>query len=330
VVVALLAGYLLFVRSGAPAAPPPAKAAPAATVADPIAAWSVRVGTHLFVTVFSAPAGEHPAAVTIPEQTAVDVPDGPDQMSGADLSVEMLIASTQATLERRVPHAVISQQSDLATLIDTLGGVTVELDAATTVGDAELGPGAVRLLGAEAIAYLNSATPEDRSDRWLTLLQGLVEAAPNRAAWSALAGPAHPGAALVFEASRGADVLELPTVVSDLGTASDSGGVADLVATRFPAGGQLVKVIVLTGVSRPGVVRDVIGHIAPAGYWVVASQEASERHVDTTQIVAGDQGFLSDANAVRDVLGVGRVYVGTQPTGVADVTIVVGKDYIGG
>jgi hypothetical protein len=328
--VALLGAYLLLARGDVPAPPPPPTAAPAATVTDPTAAWSVRVGTHLFVVVFAAPAGRHPTALAIPEDTAVDVPDGPDQMGGADLSVEMLIAATQATLERRVAHAVTSQQSDLSTLIDDLGGVTVELDAVTNVGDAELGPGGVRLLGAEAVAYLNSATPEDRSLRWETLLQGLMGAAPDRAAWAALAGPAHPGAASVFEASLGADVFELPTVVSDLGTSSDTGGVADLVASRFPLGGQLVKVIVLTGVSRPGVVRDVIGHIAPAGYWVVASQTASERRVGATEIVAGDEGFLEDANTVRDVLGVGRVYVGTQPTGVADVTIVVGEDYIGG
>jgi len=330
VVVALLGAYLVFGRGGAPAAPRPTKPAPAAAQADPTAAWSVRVGTHLFVTVFAAPAGKHPVAVAIPEGTVVDVPDGPDQMSGADLSVEMLIAATQATLERRVAHAVTSQQGDLETLIDSLGGVTVSFDAATTVGDAELGPGSVRLLGAEAVAYLNSATPEDRTMRWETLLQGLLGGPANHEAWATLAGTAHPGAAQVFEASRGADVMELPTVVSDQATSSDTAGVADLVATRFPPGGRLVRVIVLTGVSRPGVVRDVIGHIAPAGYWVVASQEASDRRVDTTEVVAGDQGFLKDANAVAEVLGVGRVYVGTQPTGVADVTIVVGRDYIGG
>jgi len=198
------------------------------------------------------------------------------------------------------------------------------------VSGVELGPGTVTMLGAEAVDYLNGGTVEDRTIRWESLLQGLVDAPANPQAWSALAGTAHPGAAEDFVAAAGADIMELPTVVDDLGTSTDPGGVADLVATRFPPGGSLVKVVVLTGIGRPGVVVDVIRRVAPAGYWVVATQEASERPVDSTEIVAGDEGFLEDAEAVHDVLGVGRVYVGTQPTGVADVTIVVGKDYIAG
>jgi LytR cell envelope-related transcriptional attenuator/LytR_cpsA_psr family len=331
-ILALAAGaYLVFVRGGKPAPPPPPVAAPPAVVVDPTTAWSVRIGNHVFLAVVAAPKGGRPVAVAIPEETVVDVPGGgPSRMGQADQSVEMLIAATQATLERRVAHAVISDQADLAILIDTLGGVDVQLGEPTLVGGVDLGPGTVTMLGAEAVDYLNGGTAEDRTIRWESLLQGLVDAPANPQAWSALAGSAHPGAADVFDTAADADVLELPTVQDDLGISTDPEGVADLVATRFPAGGELVKVVVLTGIGRPGVVVDVIRRVAPAGYWVVATQEAAERPVDTTQVVAGDDGFLEDAEAVRDVLGVGTVYVGTQPTGVADVTIVVGKDYIAG
>jgi hypothetical protein len=33
------------------------------------------------------------------------------------------------------------------------------------------------------------------------------------------------------------------------------------------------------------------------------------------------------AERARAIIGVGKVYVGVQPTGIADVTIVVGKDF---
>jgi hypothetical protein len=331
VAVLALGAWALFIRGGGPPPAPPKKAAPAPAIADPTAAWAVRVGDHLFVVVFSAPRGDLPVAVAIPEQTVVDVPGGgPTQMSGADQSVEMLIAATQATLERRVGHAVTSGQSDLAALIDDLGGVAVQLDEPTLVGDTELGPGSITMLGAQSIAYLESATGEDRTIRWEGLLQGLVDAPADPVAWASLAGTSHPGAAQVFAAAHGAEVVELPTVVDDLGTSTDMEGVADLVTTRFPPQVPLIRVVVLTGVGRPGVGVDIVRRIAPAGFWVVATQEAAERRVDATEVVAGDESFLSDAQTVHDLLGVGRVYVGTQPTGVADVTIVVGKDFIGG
>jgi hypothetical protein len=134
----------------------------------------------------------------------------------------------------------------------------------------------------------------------------------------------------VFAATHGAEVMELPTVQDDLGTSTDTAGVADLVTSRFPPEDPLIKVVVLTGVSQPGVGVDIVRRIAPAGFRVVAAQDAAGRRVDATEIVAGDEAFLDEAEAVRDLLGVGRVYVGTQPTGVADVTIVVGKDFVGG
>jgi hypothetical protein len=320
-----------FLRGDVPPPAAPKKAPPPAAVADPTAAWSVRVGDHLFVVVFAAPKDDRPVAVAIPEQTVVDVPGGgPSEMSGADQSVEMLIAAAQATLDRRIGHAVISGENDLATLIDALGGVNVQLDEPTLVGDAELGPGSVRMLGAQSVAYLQSGTGEDRQFRWEALLQGLGDAPADASAWGELAGSAHPGAAAVFAATHGAEVMELPTVQDDLGTSTDTAGVADLVTSRFPPEDPLIKVVVLTGVSQPGVGVDIVRRIAPAGFRVVAAQDAAGRRVDATEIVAGDEAFLDEAEAVRDLLGVGRVYVGTQPTGVADVTIVVGKDFVGG
>jgi hypothetical protein len=49
-----------------------------------------------------------------------------------------------------------------------------------------------------------------------------------------------------------------------------------------------------------------------------------------TQVVASDDSFLSKASQVQAILGVGSVYVGPESSGVADITIVVGKDFKAG
>jgi hypothetical protein len=59
----------------------------------------------------------------------------------------------------------------------------------------------------------------------------------------------------------------------------------------------------------------------------VAIQEASRRIIASTEVVASGDSFLPQAQQVQQLLKVGTVYVGTQPTGIADITIVMGKDY---
>jgi hypothetical protein len=52
--------------------------------------------------------------------------------------------------------------------------------------------------------------------------------------------------------------------------------------------------------------------------------------VTQTEIVAAGDVFEGDAERVQALLGVGMVYVDAQPTGIADITIKVGKDFTSG
>ncbi len=67
--------------------------------------------------------------------------------------------------------------------------------------------------------------------------------------------------------------------------------------------------------------------LAPSGYRVVSSQNPETFDTSETQVVAAMTEFLTEAEQVRGPLGLGKVYVGPQPTGIADITIVMGKDY---
>ena len=69
--------------------------------------------------------------------------------------------------------------------------------------------------------------------------------------------------------------------------------------------------------------------LAPHGYRVVAAQDDAYHDEPLTQVVACNEAFLPQAQQVMALLKAGNVYVGAQPTGIADITIVVGKDFKG-
>ena len=84
----------------------------------------------------------------------------------------------------------------------------------------------------------------------------------------------------------------------------------------------------------PALADQVGGHhrfAVPGRQSVDGAQHNGETEGDQAeahrQVVAGDESFIPEADQVVATLGVGKVYVGVQPTGIADVTIIVGKDF---
>ena len=71
----------------------------------------------------------------------------------------------------------------------------------------------------------------------------------------------------------------------------------------------------------------IASRLATLGYRVVSAQNAASFKTVSTQVVAGDESFIPEADQVVATLGVGKVYAGVQATGIADITIVVGKDF---
>jgi hypothetical protein len=85
--------------------------------------------------------------------------------------------------------------------------------------------------------------------------------------------------------------------------------------------------VVVNGSGAPGVGESVAARIIPAGFRVVVSQNAQRFDKRTTAIIASGDDHIDEAQRVRDALGLGQVQVTKVPSGLADVTIVVGKDY---
>jgi hypothetical protein len=305
-------------------------------------------GTQTYVILLGVSPDKPPFAVVVPPNTTVDLPGGgPSTFGEATTSPGLLVAASQATFDRRVDHYLLSTETDVLALVDRLGGITVQVQEGFRSGGETLGPGATTLYGADVLAYLEQPALEqalsgasggevgvvevdETISRWQDVLWGLFSASGEADRWEGSVGEsdaADPAALLARGA--GALVTELPTAPGeDERLAPDVQAIAQMVDNSFPeTGGELVRLVVLNGNGRPGQGLDIGVALAPHGFQVVSAQNAASFRVRVTAIIASSDAFLSKAEEVRDLLGVGRVYVGPQPTGIADITIVAGRDF---
>jgi len=295
-------------------------------------AWSLRTADRSYGAVIAIPPGRPAVAVAVPADTLVDLPGGsPTTVGAAGDSPGSLVAALQATFNQRIPHYLFSQAADYQNLIDKAGGIRVLVDEPFVWKGQTLGPGGTTLSGEAAIEYLQSAPPEEVTGRWEDVLAATLTVVgdPGVRTWPFGATDDVTLVPSLLAHAKGAPVVELPTAPADGGGLQvDTRGLKSLRLLRFPdIGGRLVRVVVLNGNGQPGIGAQLSTRLAPAGYRVVASQNLSTFDTKESQVIASNRDFLGSADEVRGLLGVGRVYVGPQSTGIADITIVVGKDY---
>ncbi len=293
---------------------------------------AVQTGSGSLVVVISERPSGPPFVLAVPAETGVDLPGGgPSMIGDAGATPGLMVAATQATLNIRVPHYLVINESDLQALVDRLGGISVDVEGAFPSGGQMLGPGQTQLFGRDVASYLaTAADSDDLTARWEDVLAALMSGSSNPGLWTFPLGQSDDisRAALMLSAAHGAPVAELPTVPSDGTIQPDVKAITALVHENFAApGAPLVRVVVLNGNGLPGMGAAIAGKLALLGYRVVAAQNAPSFSMQVTQVVAASQSFIPQAEQVVAALGVGRVYVGAQATGIADVTVIVGKDF---
>jgi hypothetical protein len=264
------------------------------------------------VAIVLADGGRAPMALAIPWYTVASVPGyGLDVIGQAlDLrSPDVAAAAVENLLGIQIDAWAGSTVVDVAGLVDRLGGIEVE--DRTVRGEAFLGY-IRRTVGNE------ETEGELRFIRWLEAVQGILRAAPS-----------DPGALTSLPA--GTDVVTFPTESIGSGLAAPVREEVDrLVAERFVSSAETdVRLVVLNGNGTPGVGGRVARLLVPAGFRLVSSLNAPTFDYEETRIVAAEEGFIQQAEMARSLLGVGRVVLGEQPTGVADVTVLVGQDFGG-
>ena len=312
-----------------------AAAAGAIRPAPTTLAWAIQTSSGSLIAVVSLPGANRPASlVVIPSDTIVDLPGGGAGTIGAAATTPgMTVAAAQATLNVRVPHYLLINEADLEALVDRLGGISVDTEEAFVSRGQPLGPGPEHLLGADVAAYLAAFNqePGDLTSRWEDVLTGVFNGPTDPRLWTFPLGQGDDVslAGRILAAAHGTPLFELPTVASDGVVEPDIKAIAALTSRTFVPTPPLIRVVVLSENGRPNMGAAISAILAPHGYRVVAAQDDAYHAEPLTQVVASNEVFLPQAQQVMALLKAGNVYVGAQPTGIADITIVVGKDFKG-
>jgi hypothetical protein len=288
-------------------------------------------GRGASLAVVGVPAGEPAVAVVADDATTVDLPAGaPLSVGPASASARTAVETAEALLNRRVGHYLISTPEQVAALAGRLGSISFDAQGSVIAGGGAVGPGQTTATGQQVLAYLTRGTGAERWSRWEDVLSGIVDAPERPSAWKTVPGTSDDGATTIglLRAAHGASVTDLPTTGVPDAKRVDVQGVDALVRTSFGTSvGPLVRVIVQNGNGTPGMGAQIGAILALSGFRVVASQNASSFGIQETKIVAANGSFVRWANAAHRLLGVGRVVVDERPTGIADITIIVGKDF---
>jgi hypothetical protein len=250
----------------------------------------------------------------------------------------------------------------LATLVDALGGIPVDVDVPIVEGQTVvLSPGAQNLTGPQLSTFLLYLGPEEQEQARLARLQevldGLINVLPRTAGELV--------AQLGTLGGRSVTTLELPELAAfmiGLATADEAGQLQydTLPVVPIDTGGGLTafrvdaprltpvvdrllaesvppgvreggnRVLVLNGVGTPGLGEAVRAKIVPAGFVFVDSRNAPAFGVKATQVFVREATPEGQAlgERVAKALGVPPTSVARQDFGtVADVVVLVGEDF---
>lgn len=228
-------------------------------------------------------------------------------------------------------HAVTDLQA-LMDAIDASGGIDARLSSAVAIGGRVIGPGMARMSGAQVAAYLDSGPLADRPKRWADVLRALL-GSPSAMWEDAVVEAEDPaGVAAALSAAGDARVMALPTTAGSGGLLlPDEPRIHRLISTAFGIEADPpVAVVVLNGSGAPGVGEEVARRLIPGGFRVVATGNARTFDHEVTDVMAGTRAALGDAERASDLLGVGAVGYVRGSSSLADVTIVVGRDFPSG
>jgi len=260
--------------------------------------------------------------LTVPGQG--EVPASSVAQLGGD-SIRLAVANTFGAWAK---HFATMDLEGVAAAVDRTGGVRVQVPGSYVTDAGTLGPGAMRLRG-DQVTSLLSVRDEGAEARWASVVQGLLREPVRLGHGDVAETDGLAGVRRVLRGARGAGLATFPTqtiggtvvipVQPDLDRAVDRH-----FGVRPP-----IPVIVQNGVGMAGLGEQVAALLLPMGFRVVVSQNVEPFGLERTKVVANGRRAIDDARRVREALGVGRLGVSRVPSGVGDITIIVGEDFTG-
>jgi LytR cell envelope-related transcriptional attenuator len=311
-------------------AAPTSSATPSATVSDgraQLLAFSVTGAPNALLASVGTGGGLSSAAVIVPPNLTLIMP-GAGEMSAEQLQDlpgdPMRIGVSNVDGTWNGTYAVMDLGS-FAAVVDRNGGLNVDLQDVYTSGGTVLGPGQAHLIG-DQVTSLLKAQADDVAARWADVLSAFLATQPNVQQGDFSDTDDAQAAAEILGAGA-ADVQIMPTQVvggTALITAQPD---LDQLMTQLFGTPTPFRAEVRNGNGQPGVGEAVGAQLIPAGFRIVLSENADTFDYKSTQIIAAGTENDQVAEQAKEAIGVGKVIVSRVPSGLADVTVIVGADY---
>ncbi len=289
-------------------------------------------GTHdpLLALIGTGRADRRPRFFSLPFDLTLTVPGQGEAPAAevAGLGAETVRVAVSNTFGAWAEHVAVLDLQGLSSVVDRGTGIRVEVPGFYVTDAGNLGPGSARLSGKQVVALL-SLQEDGAEARWASVVQGLLRGPVRLGEGDLTETDGIAGVRRVLKGARGAAIAAFPTL-SVAGSVTVpmqpdlDRQVAKLFGFRSP-----VPVIVQNGAGAPGLGQDVAAVLLPLGFRVVLSQNADLFGYERTRVVANNNGAIADAHRIREALGVGRVGVSQVPSGIGDITIIVGEDFTG-
>ena len=258
--------------------------------------------------------GGREGALVIPTEITLTVPGQGDATLEEALELPGRQSATTVAnlLGVWVDHYAILGRLRLESIVDRMGGLEIA--------------GQTRS-GAEVVATLEGAR-RGRTVAFQLVLQALLRAGVTWEAEDlAETDDVAPAVAALQRAEDARVVgLEIIEPADGIFRAEPDAAQQALVRTFGGPDREVVGVIVLNGSGAPGIGELIAERIVGEGFTIVVSENASSFDHEDTLVVVGSSGDVPLGERVRDLLGTGSVNVSVS-SGLAPVTIVVGKDF---
>lgn len=285
--------------------------------------------------------------VTMPKNLMVEIPGkGAGDLKQAYTTGK--VSLTKATVEYltgvKIDHYFKISEKGLARIVTELGGVTI---------------GGKKMSGEAVTDYLSPDTADEkeidrlkRQNKFISALKKQTSSkdvfeklisimARLRGAYDTDFGPAEVESIMMSSVdaqSSGFKVMTLPVkevMVDQKLYYQPEKTAVDAMITRIfysdkSTATQNLRVRVLNGVGEPGVASEVANKLIDEGYRVVDTKNADSFDYTETQLIiySSNSQKTEIVNKIKNMLGVGKIVSNNLPQDVADLTIIIGKDYV--
>ena len=293
-------------------------------------ALSVTGSGHALLAVVGAGGSQQPAAMVLPPSMQVVVPGQGEASTDTlrSLSGDSMRIALSNAIGAWAERFAVTDLKHLGDVVDSIGGLSIDLPSVYTVGSTVMGPGRTTFSGSELVTFLY-VDADDEAERWRLALESLLREGSTFAPDDFTESDDAPGAVSLLAMARDTDVIVPQTqVVAGTVLVPQQPEFDTMVQALFGTTPP-VRALVQNGNGVPGIGEAVARRLLPEGFRVVLSQNAETFDHQTTEIAAVEADHQVDAERAREALGVGTVSVSQVPSNLADITIVVGKDFTG-